>query len=167
MGSRSGHPWLQLWPGAPFIILGSYTSSVMIAQWDSSRSVLPVARVQFPTMAKSFKGFFPGLSHAPPCAQFREYQRAEWCPLERKPPVSWSSWDAYGSVWCTQKICVPPLDRGLPPAWPHHSVANFSYPVASEQVSDICGPINGGSIYTGVSGKQNKKFPAWEVRWAG
>jgi len=29
----------------------------MIAQWDSSLSVLPVARVQFPAMAEYFKGF--------------------------------------------------------------------------------------------------------------
>ena len=29
----------------------------MIAQWDSSLSVLPVARVQFPVTAKYFKGF--------------------------------------------------------------------------------------------------------------
>ena len=33
---------------------------VMVAQWDSSLSVLPVARVQFPAMAEYFKGFFPG-----------------------------------------------------------------------------------------------------------
>jgi len=32
----------------------------MIAQWDSSLSVLPVARVQFPGTAEYFKGFFPG-----------------------------------------------------------------------------------------------------------
>ena len=32
---------------------------VMIAQWDSSLSVLPVARVQFPATAEYFKGFFP------------------------------------------------------------------------------------------------------------
>jgi len=31
----------------------------MIAQWDSSLSVLPVARVQFPATAEYFKGFFP------------------------------------------------------------------------------------------------------------
>jgi len=29
----------------------------MIAQWDSSLSVLPVARVQFPATAEYFKGF--------------------------------------------------------------------------------------------------------------
>jgi len=33
---------------------------VMIAQWDSSLSVLPVTRVQFPTTAEYLKGFFPG-----------------------------------------------------------------------------------------------------------
>ena len=38
--------------------------SVMIAQWDSSLSVLPVARVQFPAMAEYFKGFFPGWSRS-------------------------------------------------------------------------------------------------------
>ena len=34
----------------------------MIAQWDSSLSVLPVARVQFPATVEYFKGFFPGWS---------------------------------------------------------------------------------------------------------
>jgi len=33
--------------------------SVMIAQWDSSLFVLPVARVEFPAMDEYFKGFFP------------------------------------------------------------------------------------------------------------
>ena len=33
---------------------------VMIAQWNSSLSVLPVARVRFPATAEYFKGFFPG-----------------------------------------------------------------------------------------------------------
>jgi len=32
----------------------------MIAQWNSSLSVLPVARVRFPATAEYFKGFFPG-----------------------------------------------------------------------------------------------------------
>ena len=36
------------------------TQQVMIAQWDSSLSVLPVARVRFPATAEYFKGFFPG-----------------------------------------------------------------------------------------------------------
>ena len=36
----------------------------MIAQWDSSLSVLPVVRVQFPAMAEYFKEFFPGWSHS-------------------------------------------------------------------------------------------------------
>ena len=46
----------------------------MIAQWDSSLSVLPVARVQFPAMAEYFKGFFPGWSHSanPPWASVAE-----------------------------------------------------------------------------------------------
>jgi len=39
-------------------------TSVMIAQWDSSLSVLPVARVQFPATAEYFKGFFPGRSRS-------------------------------------------------------------------------------------------------------
>jgi len=30
----------------------------MRGQWDSSLSVLPVARVQFPTMAEYFKGLY-------------------------------------------------------------------------------------------------------------
>ena len=38
--------------------------SVMIAQWDSSLSVLPMARVQFPATAEYFKRFFPGWSHS-------------------------------------------------------------------------------------------------------
>ena len=38
--------------------------SVMIAQRDSSLSVLPVARVQFPATAEYFKEFFPGWSHS-------------------------------------------------------------------------------------------------------
>ena len=38
----------------------SRLKSVKIAQWDSSLSVLPVARVQFPATAEYFKGFFPG-----------------------------------------------------------------------------------------------------------
>jgi len=36
----------------------------MIAQWDSSLSVLPVARVRFPATAEYFKGFFPDWSHS-------------------------------------------------------------------------------------------------------
>ena len=36
----------------------------MIAQWDSSLSVLPVARVQFTAAAEYFKGFFPDWSHS-------------------------------------------------------------------------------------------------------
>jgi len=39
-------------------------SPVKIAQWDSSLSLLPVARVQFPAIAEYFKGFFPGRSHS-------------------------------------------------------------------------------------------------------
>jgi len=37
---------------------------VTIAQWDSSLFVFPVARVQFPTMAEHLEGFFPGWSKA-------------------------------------------------------------------------------------------------------
>jgi len=37
---------------------------VMIAQWNSSLSVLPVARVRFPATAEYYKGFFPGWSHS-------------------------------------------------------------------------------------------------------
>jgi len=36
---------------------------VMIAQWDSSLSVLPVARVQFSVMVEYFTGYFPDWSH--------------------------------------------------------------------------------------------------------
>ena len=39
-------------------------SSVMLVQWNSSLSVLPLARVQFPAAAECFKGFFPGWSHS-------------------------------------------------------------------------------------------------------
>jgi len=38
--------------------------SVMIAQWDSSLSVLPVAQVQYPATTEYSKGFFPGWSHS-------------------------------------------------------------------------------------------------------
>ena len=38
----------------------------MIAQWDSSLSVLPVARVQFSATADYFKGIFPGWLHSLP-----------------------------------------------------------------------------------------------------
>jgi len=41
-----------------------YSDAVMIAQWNSSLSILPVARVQFPATAEYFKGFFPGWSHS-------------------------------------------------------------------------------------------------------
>jgi len=44
----------------------------MIAQWDSSLSVPPVARVQFPTMAEYFKGFLPA-DHSS-----GRTKRAEW-----------------------------------------------------------------------------------------
>ena len=33
---------------------------VMIAQWDNSLPVLPVARVEFPATAEFCKGFFRG-----------------------------------------------------------------------------------------------------------
>jgi len=36
----------------------------MIARWDSSLSLLPVAGVQFPATAEYFKGVFPGWSHS-------------------------------------------------------------------------------------------------------
>jgi len=36
----------------------------ILVSHDSSLSVLPVARVQFPTTAEYFKGFFPGWSHS-------------------------------------------------------------------------------------------------------
>jgi len=35
--------------------------SIMIGQWDSSLSILPVARVQFPATAEYFQGIFPWL----------------------------------------------------------------------------------------------------------
>jgi len=44
---------------SPTLHLYMYT---MIAPWNSSPSVLPVARVQFPATAEYFKGFFPGWS---------------------------------------------------------------------------------------------------------
>jgi len=84
----------------------SNLSLVMIAQWDSSLTVLPLARVQSPTMAEYFKGFFPGWWYMLPCTQFREYQRAEWCPFGKKPLVSWRSWDDNGLVWITEKILI-------------------------------------------------------------
>ena len=42
-----------------YLGVSNMIESVMIAQWDSSLSVLPVARVQFPAMAEYFKGFVP------------------------------------------------------------------------------------------------------------
>jgi len=36
----------------------------MIVQWDSSLSVLPVARFRFPATAEYFEGFFSGWSHS-------------------------------------------------------------------------------------------------------
>jgi len=56
---------------------------VMISQWGSSLSVLPVARVQFPTMVEYLKRFFPWLITCAPYTQFWEYPRAEW-PLLNK-----------------------------------------------------------------------------------
>ena len=52
---------------ARFVAIPNYNimdESIMVAQWDSSLFVLPVARVQFPTTAEHFKGFFPGWSHS-------------------------------------------------------------------------------------------------------
>ena len=43
-----------------FFPSNALAKSVMIAQWDSSLSVLPVARVQFLVTAEYLKGFFPG-----------------------------------------------------------------------------------------------------------
>jgi len=47
-----------------FIALRKHPRAVMTAQWNSSLSVLPAARVQFPATAEYFKGFFPGWSHS-------------------------------------------------------------------------------------------------------
>jgi len=73
-----------------------------MAQWDSSLSVLPVARVQFPTMVmvEYYKGFFPGCDVLP-CTQFREkcYLGAKWHPLGK----AFRSWDAYESAWSMAK----------------------------------------------------------------
>jgi len=60
----------------------------MIAQSENERvllAVLPVTRVQFPTVTEYFKRFLPGLSHVLPCTQCREDQRAErsGAPLEK------------------------------------------------------------------------------------
>jgi len=75
---------------------------VMIAQWENkwiSLSVLPVARVKFSAMTENFKGSFPGWSHALPGTKASHswksawIKRAEWCPLRKKPSISWRSWD--------------------------------------------------------------------------
>ena len=44
--------------------LMSRNKSIMIARWDSSLSVLPVGRAQFPTTAEYSNGFFPGWPHS-------------------------------------------------------------------------------------------------------
>ena len=49
-------------PPARKKLLNFLDNKDMIARWDSSLSVLPVARVQFPVTAKHFKRFFSGWS---------------------------------------------------------------------------------------------------------
>jgi len=60
---------------------------VMIAQWDSSLSVLPVAKVQFPTMAEYLKDFYLA-DHT--CAMFNSSGSipSGRRPLDKKPSVS-------------------------------------------------------------------------------
>jgi len=55
----------------------------MIAQWDSSLSVLPVVRVQFPIMAENFKELF--LADHMCCLVHGSGRTKEWssAPLEK------------------------------------------------------------------------------------
>jgi len=55
----------------------------MIAQWNSSLSVLPVARVQFPTTVEYFKGFFPMITLCQPVLSQRG---RKWLNLLSKTP---------------------------------------------------------------------------------
>jgi len=86
---------------------------VMIAQWDSSLSVLPVARVMIAQWDSSLSVLsvarvkfttmaeYFSWSHVLPCAQFREAQRAEWRPFEKSLQ---SHEDADGSARSKAKI---------------------------------------------------------------
>jgi len=57
----------------------------MIAQWDSSLSVLPVARIQFPTTAEHFKGFFSLADHTLPTRPEPAWQKMAQSPLNDAP----------------------------------------------------------------------------------
>jgi len=52
----------------------------MIAQWDSSLSVLPVTRVQFPAMVEYFKRFFLA-DHTLPTRAEPAWQKMAQSPL--------------------------------------------------------------------------------------
>jgi len=54
---------------------------VMIAQWHSSLSVLPVARVRFPATAEYFKGFLFLIDHTLPTRPEPAWQRMAQSPL--------------------------------------------------------------------------------------
>ena len=85
----------------------SSAAQVMIIQWEnecislSAALVFPVAWVQFLALAEYFMGCFPGWWHLLPCAQFREDQRAEWCPSRKILSISCRLWDAYEPTWST------------------------------------------------------------------
>jgi len=63
--SKLFHHYLCAWES---VVITQWDSSlsvlpmarVVITQWDSSLAVLPVARAQFPATVKYCKGFFPG-----------------------------------------------------------------------------------------------------------
>ena len=66
--------------------------SVTIAQWENeciSRSVLPVAWVQFAAAAEYFKGFFPGWSHS---------ANQSWASEVENGPIS-PQWHAPQNLW--------------------------------------------------------------------
>jgi len=65
--------------------------------YDSSLSVLPVARVQFSLMAEYFSGISPWLITCAALYTVQGVPQSEVVPIEKKPSVSWS-WDAYGSA---------------------------------------------------------------------
>jgi len=63
----------------------------MIAQWDSSLSVLPVARVRFPATAEYFKGLNPWLIAL--CQPVLSQRGRKWLNLPSITPHNpWTAW---------------------------------------------------------------------------
>ena len=75
---------------AGFLCYIRINQSVMIAQWDSSLSVLPVARVQFPATAEYFQGIFPWLIAL--CQPVLSQRGRKWLNLPpMTPPNLWTA----------------------------------------------------------------------------